>query len=207
MWHGNIFSHCYVCVSVCPVEALKCLKFLAYKLHFWYTGTSSEYLGRGQLSKSCDEGQGHSSTTEYTCVVCLWLKGSLLSGMCISDLYRRRVGSGIWNDVGNMNYWGKHENTLKENMRGIGLINKQVVWDYDKMSSSVQSVGSRSIRRPGKLVLGTGESLIGEKSGVAWLCGELRLLNVVKIEIFYQPGNGKIVHGYYRLREKQLSQE
>ena len=40
---GNAFGR--VCLSVRSVRALTCLKALTNKLHFWYTGTSSECLG------------------------------------------------------------------------------------------------------------------------------------------------------------------
>ena len=63
---GNIFIH--VCRCLCPVGLLT-LESLELKIHIWRAGTASEYLGRGHVSRSVGQGQGHTSIAKYTCVV------------------------------------------------------------------------------------------------------------------------------------------
>ena len=63
---GNIFIH--VCRCLCPVGLLT-LESLDLKIHIWRAGTASEYLGRGHVSRSVGQGQGHTSIAKYTCVV------------------------------------------------------------------------------------------------------------------------------------------
>ena len=60
---GNIFSH--VCRCLCPVGLLT-LESLELKIHIWRAGTASEYLGRGHVSWSVGQGQGHTSIAKYT---------------------------------------------------------------------------------------------------------------------------------------------
>ena len=46
------------CLCACLGSYLKALA-LTYKLHFWYTGTSSEYLGHCRVSRSVGPDEGH----------------------------------------------------------------------------------------------------------------------------------------------------
>jgi len=41
---------------------------LTYKLHFWYAGVSSEYLGQVRTSTSLVKGHGHKSKKPCLCV-------------------------------------------------------------------------------------------------------------------------------------------
>ena len=57
MRHGNAFG-CF-CLCTCLYLMLHLLKASTQKVHFWYTGTSSESSGEDRISRSLGQGQGH----------------------------------------------------------------------------------------------------------------------------------------------------
>jgi len=59
----------FVCLSV----MLQLLKALTEKVHFWYAGTISEYLGQVRISRSSGKGQVHRS--KKACLYVLFAGG------------------------------------------------------------------------------------------------------------------------------------